>query len=215
MLITLAHELKYYFKNKQEAIYLYSFIVSVLLLVPFALTSEKSKLQEFAPVSLWIALACAVGLGAQGLFRRDHESGRLEQYQLLSMALEGIVFAKWLAFYCFLLLPLGLALPIAVMLYALPPSALLHMGIGVATGAAALSILVTSISALLTGLEKAGAVISLIMLPISIPLMIFGAAYCRDVSALWQPELIFLLAFSAFMLPVMCFAGAYAIRNAN
>lgn len=215
MLTVLQHELKYYFNNKQETIYLYSFFISVLLLAPFALTPEKSKLQELAPISLWIALACAVGLGAQSLFRRDQEQGRLEYYQLLPLMLEGVVFAKWLAFYIFLLLPLYATLPVAAVLYGLNLTALTHMAIGLTAGAAALSILVTSITALMTGIEKAGVVVSLIMLPLSIPLMIFGASYSRNLSALWQPNLIFLIGFSIFLLPVMCFAGASGIRNSN
>jgi heme exporter protein B len=215
MLTILQHELKYYFKNKQEAIYLYSFLLSILLLIPFAMSAEESELQGLGVMSLWIALACAVALGAQGLYRRDHEQGRLEYYQLLPIALEGIVFAKWLAFYAFLLLPLLAALPMAGLLYGMSAATITHCAIGLMAGAAGLSMLSSLVAALTVGLEKAGAVLSLILLPLTIPLMIFGAAYCRDTTVLWHPNLIFLLGFSAFMLPVMCFAGAHSIRHSN
>jgi heme exporter protein B len=215
MIPILLHELKYYFKNKKEAIYIYSFFVSILLLIPFALTPEKSKLQEFGAMSLWVALACATAIAGQSLFARDHVQGRLEYYQLLPILMEGVVLGKWAGFFLFLLLPLLAALPVAGLFYGIEPAALLHHAVGLVAGAAGFSILSCLVAALTTGLEKAGAVLSLILLPLSIPLMIFGAAYCQDISTLWQPELMFMLGFSAFFLPVLCFAGAYSIRNSN
>lgn len=215
MLDILKHEVKFYFKNKQEAIYIYSFFVSVLLLIPFALPVAESQLQGLGVMSLWIALACGIALSAQGLFKRDHEAGLLEQYQMLPIALELIVFAKWLAFFCFIATPMLLALPVAMLLYAIPQTAMLKCAIGLTAGAAGLSILNCLVAALTAGLEKGGAVMGLILLPLSIPLMIFGASYCNDVSAIWQGKLIFMLGFSTFLLPLMCYAGAYGIRHSN
>ena len=75
---------------------------------------------------------------------------------------------------------------------------------------------VTNLSGAITsGMEKAGAVLSLIILPLTIPVMIFGAAYCRDSGAIWQPNLLFLIGFSVFLLPILCLAGAYSIRASN
>lgn len=215
MLSVLAFELKYYFKNRQEAIYLYSFFISILLLIPFAMEFELSKIQELGVVSLWVALACAVALGAQSIYKRDHEQGRLEYYQLMAMSLESVVFAKWLAFYIFLLLPTLAALPIAGLFYHMAPEQLIQCAIGLSVGAAGLSVLANLVAALTTGLEKAGAVLSLIMLPLSIPLMIFGASYCREFSAIWQPNLLFLIGFAGLLLPILCFAGAYSIKASN
>lgn len=209
------HELKYYFKNKKEAIYLYSYFISIILLIPFSQRANTNEIQLLAPVTLWIALASAVALGAGNLFRRDHEQGRLEYYQLLPTSLEGLVFAKWLSFYLFLLLPLLAALPVAGLLFNLSGAHLGHYTVGLAAGAAALSIIASLVAAVTSGMGKAGAILSLVMLPLSIPVMIFGAEYCHDISNLWQPNLLFMLGLSAFLLPILCFAGASSIRASN
>lgn len=215
MLPLLQHELKFYFKNKQQAIYLYSYFISIILMIPFSMSGAAEASQGLAGVSLWIALASAAALGGGALFSRDHEQGRLKYYQLLPMPLEGAVFAKWLAFYLFLLLPMLAAIPLAALLFGLPLAAMLHYAIGLMAGAAGLSLLSATVAALTVGLEKAGAVLSLIMLPLSVPILIFGTAYCRDVSHIFQPNLLFLCGFSLFLLPVLCLAGAYSIRHSN
>ena len=211
----LKHELMYYFKNRHEAIYLYSYFASIVMLLPFTTHYQDSKLQELAAVGLWIALASGIAIGAGTLFRRDHEQGLLEYYQLLPIPLEGIVATKWLAFLLFVTVPLLAIVPVAGLLFNLGGAELGRYAIGLSAGAVGLSVLSTLVAALTTGLEKAGAILSLIILPLSIPLMIFGADYCRSGGAWSQPSLWFLLGFSLFMAPIMCFAGAYSIRSAN
>ena len=215
MLITLAHELKYYFKNKQEAIYLYSFILSVILLIPFSQNISSVEIQKLAPLTLWIALASSIALGGASLFRRDAESGQLEYLQLSKLSLEGYIFAKWLAFYLFILVPMLAILPLLGLLFQLSAQAIGHYGVGLLAGAAALSMLTALVGAITSGMEKAGAVLSLIMLPLAIPVMIFGANYCREIAAIWQPNLLFMLGFSGFILPILCIAGAYSIRASH
>ncbi|MES2983561.1 MAG: heme exporter protein CcmB [Pseudomonadota bacterium] len=210
-----AHEVKYYFKNRVEAIYIYSYLISIILIVPFAVAPGEGQLQALAPLTLWIALASAVTLGGMGLFVRDHDQGRLEYYQLLPISLESLVFAKWAAFYLFILAPLLVVLPLAAMLFGIPASHIGHYAIGLAASAAALTMLTSLIAALMSGLEKAGAVLGLIVLPLTIPIMIFGTQYCRDFSTDWQSSLLFLLGFTVFFLPLTCIAGAYSIRAAN
>lgn len=211
----LTHELKYYFKNKQEVIYLYSYFISIVLLVPFANKVNASDLQALAPMTLWIALASAITLGAVSLFKRDYDQGRLEYYQLLPISMEMVVFTKWLGFLGFILLPLAAALPVAGLLFNLSSSQILHYAVGLGTGAVALSVISSLVAAITSGMGKAGAIMSLMILPLTIPVMIFGAQYCRDMSALWQSNLLFLIGFSCFLLPIMCFAGAYSIRASN
>jgi heme exporter protein B len=211
----LTHELKYYFKNKQEAIYLYSYFISILVLIPFAGDSEASKIQSLATMGLWIALASAVSMAGANLFRRDSDQGRLEYYQLLPIGLEAIMVAKWLAFFFFISIPLLLAIPLAGLLYNIPNPMLGRYVVGLLAGALGLSILSTLVAALTNGLEKAGAVLSLILLPLSIPVLIFGAQYCIDNTSDSVANLLFLLGFAVFMAPVMCLAGAYSIRASN
>lgn len=215
MLSLLLHELKYYFKNTREAIYIYGLFVSIVVLAPFGLPSGLGGLAVLAPLILWIALATTVSLGGMGLFQRDKESGALECYQLLPVPLEALLLGKWLAFYGFILVPLLMLLPVAGLLLGVPPEGWLQLAIGLGVGAAALSLIASLASALMVGLEKAGAVLSLVVLPLSIPVMIFGAAYCQKLGQLWQPSLLFNLGFAALMLPIYCLAGASCVRASN
>jgi heme exporter protein B len=215
MLTFIAHELKFYFKNKQEAIYIYSYFISMLVLVPFAGNYEPSKLQSLAAITLWVALASAISMGAGSLFKRDYDQGRLEYYQLLPLSMELMVAAKWFGFFLFVLVPLWATIPLAGLLYGLSLAEMGRYAVGLLAGAMALSILSTLVAALTSGLAKAGAVLSLLLLPLAIPVLIFGASYCLSTGNLLQPSLWFLIGFSGFMLPIMCFAGAYSIRASN
>lgn len=215
MNVLLKHELKYYIKNTKQLIYIYSFYISIILLIPFASKLQNYAFQELAVIALWVALASAITMGAGSLFKRDQDEGRLEYYQLLPTSLEGIVAAKWLGYLLFTLAPLWAAIPVAGVLFNLSGSQMLHEAIGLTAGAIVLSSIAALVAALTTGIEKAGAVLSLVILPLSIPVMIFGAEYCRETSVIWQPNLAFMLGFAVLMLPIMCLAGAYSIRAAN
>ncbi len=211
----LAHELKYYFKNRQEAIYLASYLVSIVVLIPFAGNYDAAKLQSLAPLALWIALSSAIAMAGTSLFKRDQEQGRLEYYQLTPISMEAVVIAKWLGFFLFISVPLLAAIPLAGVLYGLSGAQMGRYALGLLAGAVSLTILSTLVAALTNGLAKAGAVLSLIVLPLSIPVLIFGAQYCLSAGALLGPNLWFLIGFSGFMLPIMCIAGAYSIRASN
>lgn len=210
------HELKYYIKNYKEAICLYSYFISILLLVPFAVSAELASKSILAVPSLWVALASGAAIGAQSLFKRDHEAGLLAYYQLLPLPFEWVIAAKWLAYFVFLLAPLLACLPIAGVVMDLSLISLSRCAIGLSVGAASLTVLGTLGAALLTGLDKAGALLSLILLPLSIPVLIIGAEYCRmPSSGDASSQLFALLGFTCFMLPLMCLAGAASIRASH
>jgi heme exporter protein B len=216
MWILFQHELKYYIKNLREAIYLYSYYISIIFLVPFAFSAEAIGAASLAIPSLWVALASGVAIGAQQLFRRDEEAGLLAYYQLLPIQLEWVVAGKWLAFFVFLLVPVLACLPIAGLMMDLSPPELWRCAIGLTAGALGLTVLATLSAALLVGLEKAGALLSLILLPLCIPILIFGSEYCRsDASGDALSHLVMLFGFACFMLPVMCLAGAASIRASH
>lgn len=209
------HELKYYFNNIKEAIYIYSYFISIMLLIPFANESQNASAPELAVLALWVALASGIAISAQNLFKRDYDVGLLEYFQLLPIGLERVVAAKWFAFFIFLLAPVLAALPIAALLMNLTSEQLLRCAMGLSAGALGLSVLATLTAALLAGLEKAGALLSLILLPLSIPILIFGAQFCRLVAGESAASIWLLVGFALFMLPIMCVAGAASIRASH
>ena len=208
-------ELKYYFKNTMELINIIGLFFIVILLMPFGQFGAAFDYRALAPSILWIALTLAINLGAVTLFRRDAEAGRLEYYQLTSVPLEGLILAKWAAYYLFVTLPLLALLPLAGILMGIPPVQWLHVAVGIASGALAVSMVATLASVLMAGLEKMGAITSLIVLPLTIPLLIFGTSYLATPAEWLGNSLLFLWGFSAFFLPVLCFAGASCVRASN
>lgn len=211
----LFHELKYYFKNSHELVYIYGFYFLIILIIPMGLRQQLHVLPELAPSIVWLALISSITLGAAGLFQRDAESGVMELYQQLPQSLSGIVFAKWLAFYLASVLPLVALTPLILGLFGLPMGLGLHYGMGIAAGGACVSILASLAAAITIGLERARAVVLLMVIPLAVPAIVFGAEYLRHGDSLWQSQLLFLVAFSIFLLPIYCLCGAACIRASN
>lgn len=153
-----------------------AFFLLVATLVPFAIGPDARVLTRIAPGALWIAALTAALLPIERLVEPDRSDGVLDQLALHGAAEESVAVAKiaahWLSF--------GPLLLIAV----IPASALLAMdarslaatelALGVGTpGLAALALAVAAITA---GLPRAGALAGLVLLPIAVPLLIFGAA---------------------------------------
>jgi heme exporter protein B len=212
MLPILQFEVKYYFKNLKEVFYLYGLFISIVLLQPFSQLEVK---QGVGANIIWIALTLMSALGGVTLFQRDHESGRLEYYQTATDGLVGVILAKWFAYYLCVTVPLLATLPVLALLVDIPVDVWSHYGLGLASGAMALTLLVSLIAVVMTGLEKAGAALSLVLLPLVIPIVIFGTSYLADTAHDFQPSLLFLWGFSLFLLPVLCVAGASCIRASN
>ncbi len=209
------HEVKYYFKNFHEVIYLYCYFALLILIIPMGLEKESHLLHELAPTIFWIAILTSVALGAIPMFQRDADSGVLELYPQLPGSLYSVPLAKWLAFYLVLLPPMLASIPVFLAFHGLPLEIWPRFAIAMAAGTAAFSILSCLASILTVGLERARAVSMLIVMPLATPIIIFGSDYLRQAGSLWSPSLAFILAFSIFLLPLFCLAGASCIRNAQ
>ena len=210
-----SHELKYYFKNSHELIYIYGFFALLIFIFPMGLRQQLHVLPELAPSMIWLALVASIGLGAMNLFQRDADNGLWEIYLQLPHGLGGIVLGKWLAFYIATILPIITIIPLVLMLFGLPMFIAPHYMVGVLAGGGAISIIASLAAAIAVGLERARAVVLLMLLPLSVPVIIFGSQYLQSPAHLWQPSLMFLLAFSIFLLPILVIAGGSCIRASN
>jgi heme exporter protein B len=210
----LLHELNYYFKNFYELIYIYGFFAISLLIVPLGLNLEGDMLKTLHPALLILAVLMGIALGSTNLYQRDAEQGLLEQYQLTLPSLYGVILAKFIAFYLVISVPLLLILPALLSLAGVGLGAYTHYAAGLLATAAALTILCQLASVLTAGLERARAILMLLILPLAAPVMIFGSHYLRQ-PELWRPELLFLTAFSIFLLPLLCLAGSACIRASH
>lgn len=214
MLFLFFKELKYYLKNIKELTVIYGLLISIILLVPFGLRSEVDDLSKLGVAILWVALLASVNLGAMRLFRRDVESGEAELYQMLPHTLELIVLIKWAAFWLVIVVPLLLVVPVAGLLLAIDADQWRSLAIGLAAGSLALTALASLGGGLLVGESRAGALLSVITLPLSIPIIIFGAEFCRG-DDLTGTGIAFLIGYALLLLPGMALSTAATIRASN
>ena len=156
------------------------FFLLVATLVPFAVGPDARLLERIGGGALWIAALTAALLPVERLIEPDRADGMLDQLALRGVAEESVAAAKiaahWLTFGPLLLLA---ALPGSALL-GMSPDATLQAVIALAVGTPALAALAVAVAALTSGLPRAGALAGLLLLPLAVPLLIFGAAAAGD-----------------------------------
>jgi heme exporter protein B len=153
-----------------------AFFVLVIALMPFAVGPDARILARIGPGVLWIAALTAALLPIERLIEPDRADGVLDQLAIRGLTDESIAVAKitahWLTFGPLLLLA---ALPGAALL-GMDGSALLRAETALAIGTVALAALAVAVAAVVAGLPRAGALAGLLLLPLTVPLLIFGVA---------------------------------------
>jgi len=153
-----------------------AFFLLVATLIPFAVGPDAKLLARMGPGVLWIAALTAALLPIERLVEPDRADGVLDQLALHGLADESIAFAKiaahWLTFAPLLLLA---AIPASALL-ALDATALWTTVLALAIGTPGLASLAVAVAAVTAGLPRAGSLAGLLLLPLAVPLLIFGAA---------------------------------------
>ncbi|MCZ4342014.1 heme exporter protein CcmB [Sphingomonadaceae bacterium G21617-S1] len=151
------------------------FFLLVATLFPFAVGPDGPLLAKVGGGALWMAALLAALLPVDRLVAPDADSGVLDQYTVRGLSDEGIAAAKIAAHWLGFGPPLMLAALPASALLKLDGSLLMRLELGLAIGTPALAALGVMTSALTLGLRGAGALAGLVMLPLAIPVLIFGA----------------------------------------
>jgi len=153
-----------------------AFFLLVAMLVPFAIGPDARLLGRIGAGALWIAALTAALLPIERLVEPDRADGVLDQLALHGVAEESAAIAKivahWLSFGPLLLIA---ALPASALL-AMDSAALVRTELALAIGTPALAALAVAVAALTAGLPRASALAGLLLLPLAVPLLIFGAA---------------------------------------
>jgi len=173
---TLRRDLMLSLRRKSELVNPLIFFLMVITLFPLGVSPESGFLSQLAPGVLWVAALLATLLSMDALFRSDFEDGSLEQLLLSPQPLYVVVLAKVLAHWSLTGLALTLVAPlIAVMLF-LPAQGMPGLLLSLLLGTPTLSLFGAIGAALTVGLRKGGVLISLLVLPLYIPVLIFGSA---------------------------------------
>ena len=181
--------------------------------MPFAIGPDRALLARLAPGIVWIAAFLAMLLGLDRLFRADAEDGSLQLFRHAAIPLEAIVFGKVIAHWLLSALPLIVASPLLALILSMESSAWLDTVIALLLGTPALTALGTFGAAVTVSLRRGGLIGPVLILPLSIPVLIFGVGRHRGRRA--RRPLLFLAAISLVTVAFSPFAAALALRLAE
>lgn len=151
------------------------FFAIVTALFPLALSPAREVLQGLAPGVLWIAALLAMLLSLNALFRQDLEDGSMEQLAIGPHALPAIMLAKAAAHWLLSGLPLVLLAPLLSVTYHLPAAGAWTLCATLLLGTPTLSLLGSVGAALTAGVRQSGGLLALLVLPLCLPVLMFGA----------------------------------------
>src|SRR5580698_495969 len=172
--LTLMRDLRLAFRKRGQLVQPLVFFAIVTTLFPLAISPELSRLRDVAPGVLWVAALLYSQLALEFLFRDDAHDGTLEQYALSGQSLTWLLFAKTAAHWLLTGLPLAVMAPLAGLSLG-AAAAVPGIVASVAVGSVALSLIGSMGAALTLGVKRSGALLSLLTLPLAMPVLIFGA----------------------------------------
>ncbi len=190
------------------------FFVIVVTLFPLGIGPEVNLLQTIAPGVIWVAALMAAMLSLESMFHADFEDGSLEQLIMAPYPLSLTVFAKIVAHWLLSGLPLLLLAPLLAVLMRLPADAIQVLVLTLAVGTPILSLIGAIGVALTVGLRRGGVILSLLILPLFIPVLIFatGAVDSAAGGLPYAAQLSILGALLALSLSLAPLAAAAALR---
>lgn len=152
------------------------FFILAVVLFPFGVGPEPAILARIAPGVIWVAALLASMLSLERLFQLDYEDGSLELLALAPLPLEAAVAAKIVAHWLTTGLPLIIAAPLLALLLQMDGAGFLALVAALALGTPLLSLIGAVGAGLVLGARRGGVLLSLLILPLYIPVLIFGVA---------------------------------------
>jgi len=170
-----ARDLKIALRSRTELAVQLLFYVIVVSLFPLAASPDRNLLSTIGPGVLWVAALLASLLSLHRLFASDYADGTLEQIALSPYPLVALVFGKIVAHWLTTGLPVVVLAPLLGLQYAMDSEALVVLTAALALGTPILSLLGAIGAALTLGLRASGSLLALLILPLYVPVLIFGA----------------------------------------
>ncbi|TGD42347.1 heme exporter protein CcmB [Pseudotabrizicola sediminis] len=191
-----------------------AFFLLVAVLVPLGVGPEPATLAKIAPGILWVGALLACLLSLDRIFALDFEDGSLDLLATSPIPLEGVVAVKALAHWLVTGLPLTLCAPMLGVLLNLPGPGYLWLVVSLAAGTPALSVIGAFGAALTVGIKRGGLLLSLLVLPLYVPTLIFGAEVVKRgaTGAEALVPLLLLAGITAGAVALLPFAAAAALR---
>jgi heme exporter protein B len=163
------------FRRRTEILNPLLFFVLVTTLFPLGIGAEPALLRAVGPGIIWVAALLAAMLSLDSVFRSDFEDGSLEQFLISAQPLSILVLAKVVAHWLITGLPLLVVAPLLGLLLDLPAASSVTLMVTLALGTPVLSLIGAIGVALTVGLRRGGVILSLLVLPLYVPVLIFAA----------------------------------------
>ena len=193
------------------------FYLVVVAITPLGLGPDLNLLARIAPGILWIALLLAALLSADRIFHNDYEDGALDVLMTGTLPLPLVAAIKCLAHWLTTGVPLALLAPLLGLLLNLPVQAMPWLVLSMLAGTPAVSFVAAIGASLTLGLRRSGLLLALLVLPLYVPVLIFGvgsvSAAITGPASPWPP-LLMLTAFSLASIVLAPLAAAAGLRNA-
>lgn len=209
----IGRDLKLAFRAGGEALTLVLFFIMVAVIVPFAIGPDRPQLSRLAPGIVWIAAFLSMLLGLDRLFRADDEDGSLTLLRHAGLPLEAVVAAKVIAHWLVTALPLLLATPVLALLLSMSWAQWGQTVLALLIGTPALVSFGALGAAVTVGLRRGGLIAPVLILPLAIPVMIFGVGMMDPLAG--GGATLFLIALSLVVTAFSPFAAALALRVAG
>ena len=215
-MIILKRDLYLAMRQGVDNIMVVMFFVLVVIMFPFGVGPELNILARISSGVIWVAALLASILSLERLFQIDYEDGSLELLSLSSIALEVVVLAKVTAHWLTTGLPLIIAAPLLAVLLNMNKEGFLVLILALVVGTPSLSLVGAVGAALILGARRGGVLLALIILPLYIPVLIFGVSAVDAVINGFEAkaQLLILGAFLVAALPLCTWAAAAGIKQA-
>lgn len=175
-LASVRRDLRVAARHKSELANPLVFFLIAITLIPLGVSPEKSVLTLLAPGIVWVMALLATLLSLDGLFRSDYDDGSLEQMLISPQSLYFAVMAKVFVHWLVSGLPVALLAPLLGVMLSLPLDGYWALFLSLLLGTASMSLIGAVGAALTVSLRKGGLLLSLIVMPLYIPVLIFGAS---------------------------------------
>ncbi len=191
------------------------FMLAVIILVPVSIGPDLQTLQRLAPGMMWLTLFLAILLTADRIYTQDLEDGSLELFTMAATPLEMVALAKSLAHWLGTSLPLAIITPFLALMLNMDTAILPLLWAAMIPGSLALSMLAGIGGAVAAGLKRGGLLIALLVLPLNIPVMVFGISATSSAMspAGAAPAILILLALTLLASVISPWASAAALRT--
>lgn len=198
-----------------DAAMVVGFFILSSILFPLGIGAEPDLLKQIAPGVVWACALFAAMLSLDRLFQADYEDGSLDLMHLSPLPLESVVLVKALVHWATTGLPLIAISPLIAILFGMESEAITALLATMALGTPILSLIGAIGASLILGARRGGVLLSLLVLPLTLPVLIFGAGSIQlaQMGLDYGSQIMMMAAMALVALVVAPIAGAYALRQ--